>query len=83
MQGAAWRQMLCAMWQIFRGCVSLSITGTSRRGEHLAGHEIMRQEKGRMREKKKKKKNVNSCLFFLDNLWTTVYVNVCACLRGV
>ena len=68
----------------FSGCASLSIAGTSRRGEHLAGHKIMRG-KGEAREEKKKCKQL--FVYFFVNLWvavcmcTLVCVRVCACAR--
>lgn len=78
MQGAVWRQMLCANVADFSGCASLSIAGTSRRGEHLAGHKIMRG-KGEAREKGEcKQLFVYFFSLSLVNLWVT-----CVCLWGV
>lgn len=71
----------------FSGCASLSIAATSRRGEHLAGHKIMRG-KGEAQEEKKCKQLF---VYFYVNLWVTVcmrvsvrmresvYVYVCVC----
>lgn len=60
----------------FSGCASLSIAGTSRRGEHLAGHKIMRG-KGEAQEEKK---NVNSCLFIFSLIYGRLCVRACLCV---
>lgn len=38
----------------FSGCLFLSLVGTSRSGEHLAGHKMMRGKKGETQEAEKK-----------------------------
>lgn len=57
----------------FSGCASLSIAGTSRGGEHLAGHEIMRGE-GEAREGKKCKQ-----LFVFFFSLSLIYGRLCVC----
>ena len=68
---------LCKMAK-FSGCVFRSFGGTSRRGEHLAGHEIMHKKRGK--PKKKKNANCSVCYFMSKYEEGYVYVLVCVCV---
>lgn len=79
MQGAVWRQMLCAMWQI-SVAARLSPLLEHQEEENIWQVTKLCGEKGKP-EKKKKCKQL--FVYFSLNLWVTVCTFVCVCVRLV
>lgn len=79
MQGAVWRQMLCAMWQI-SVAARLSPSLEHQEEENIWQVTKLCGEKGKPEKKRKKCKQL--FVYFFVNLWVTVCMCtfVCVCL---